>query len=83
MKRRAFISLVDATMVASKQGEEKMNRVVLAGLLLILALPAAAGPDAPGCFTRTYDRAHLAQHPDQVVTAVMLRIYRPPPANAE
>ena len=60
-----------------------MNRIVLAGLLLILALPAAAGPDAPGCFTRTYDRAHLAQHPDQVVTAVMLRIYRPPPANAD
>ena len=83
MKRRAFISLVDATMVASKQGMGKMNRIVLAGLLLILALPAAAGPDAPGCFTRTYDRAHLAQHPDQVVTAVTLRIYRPPPANAD
>ena len=46
MKRRAFISLVDATMVASKQGMGKMNRIVLAGLLLILALPAAAGPDA-------------------------------------
>jgi len=60
-----------------------MNRIALAGLLLILALPAAAGPDAPGCFARTYDRAHLAQHPDQVVTAVMLRIYRPPRGNAD
>jgi len=47
-------------MVASKQGEGKMNRIVLAGLLLILALPAAAGPDALGCFARTYDRPHLA-----------------------
>jgi hypothetical protein len=53
-----------------------MNRIALAGVLLILAVPAAAGPDALGCFTRTYDRA--AQHPDQVVTAVRLRIYRPP-----
>src|SRR5262249_56146581 len=83
MKRRAFISLVGGTMVASKRGEGKMNRIALAGILLILAVPAAAGPDAFGCFTRTYDRAHLAQHPDQVVTAVMLRIYRPPPANAD
>ena len=66
-------------MVASKQGEGTMNRIAPAGVLLILAVPAAAGPDALGCFTRTYDRAHLAQHPDQVVTAVKLRIYRPPP----
>src|SRR5262249_48443213 len=83
MKRRGFISLVGATMVASKQGEGKVNRIALAGLLLILALPAAAEPDAPGCFVRTYHRAHLAQHPDQVVTAVMLRIHRPPPGNAD
>jgi hypothetical protein len=41
-----------------------MNRIALAGVLLTLAVPAAAGPDALGCFTRTYDRAHLAQHPD-------------------
>src|SRR5262245_23637585 len=83
MKRRAFISLVGGTMVASKRGGGKMNRIALAGILLILAVPATAGPDAFGCFTRTYDRAHLAQHPDQVVTAVMLRIYRPPPGNAD
>ena len=49
--------------------------------LLIVAVPAAAGPDALGCFTRTYDRAHLARHPEQVVTAVKLRIYRPPPGD--
>jgi hypothetical protein len=45
-------------------------RIALAGLLLILAMPAAAGPDPLGCFTRSYDRAHLARHPDQLVTAV-------------
>lgn len=56
-----------------------MNRIALAGVLLILAVPATAGPDALGCFTRTYDRNHLARHPDQVVTAVKLRIYKPPP----
>ncbi len=55
-----------------------MTRIALAGLLLILALPATAGPEALGCFTRTYDRAHLARHPDQLVTAVKLRVYRPP-----
>jgi len=70
-------------MAASKQGEGTMNRIAFAGVLFILAVPATAGPDALGCFTRTYDRAHLAQHPDQVVTAVKLRIYRPPPGNAD
>jgi len=55
-----------------------MTRAALAGLLSILAAPAIAGPDAFGCFTRNYDRTHLARHPDQLVTAVKLRIYRPP-----
>src|ERR1700745_3419702 len=58
-----------------------MTRIALVGLLLILVAPATAGPNALGCFTRTYDRAHLARHPDQVVTAVKLHIYRPPPSN--
>jgi hypothetical protein len=61
---------------------EGVTRTALAGALLILAVPATAGPDALGCFTRTYDRAHLARHPEQVVTAVKLRIYRPPPGNS-
>ena len=30
---------------------------------------------------RSYDRAHLARHPDQLITAVKLRIHRPPPGN--
>src|SRR5260370_20173180 len=83
MRRRAFVSLVGATIVAPKQGEGRMNRIALAGVLLTLALPATAGPDALGCFTPTYDRAHLAQHPDQVATALKVRIYRPPPGNAD
>jgi hypothetical protein len=58
-----------------------MIRIALAGLLLILAPPAIAGPEALGCFTRSYDRAHLALHPDQLVTAAKLRVYRPPPGN--
>jgi hypothetical protein len=29
-----------------------------------------------GCFVRIYDRAHLAKHPDQIVRAVKLTIYK-------
>jgi hypothetical protein len=37
--------------------------------------PAAVTPDkVAGCFTRTYDRTHLAKHPDQIVTAVKLHL---------
>jgi hypothetical protein len=32
-------------------------------------------PPLVGCFTRTYDRQHLARHPDQLITAVKLKIY--------
>lgn len=53
----------------------------IATLLSSAILPATAGPDALGCFTRTYDRGHLAQHPNQIVRAVKLRIYRPPPGD--
>lgn len=31
-----------------------------------------------GCFVRAYDKAHLAQHPDQMITGVKLRIYASP-----
>lgn len=56
-----------------------MKRILLASAIALgVAAPAAAGPDALGCFARTYDRAHLAQHPDQLITAVKLRIYVPP-----
>jgi hypothetical protein len=39
------------------------------------------GPDALGCFTRTYDRSHLARYPDQLITAVKLHVHRAPPEN--
>jgi hypothetical protein len=58
-----------------------MKKLLLAGIaaLSMLGASAAAEPDALGCFTRTYDRAHLARHPDQLITAVKLHIYEPPP----
>jgi|SRR6516165_785192 hypothetical protein len=56
-----------------------MTGISLAGFLLSVAAPAAAGPNALGCFTRTYDRAHLARHPDQLITALKLLIHKPPP----
>jgi hypothetical protein len=31
-----------------------------------------------GCFVRAYDKAHLAQHPDQMIARVKLRIYANP-----
>jgi hypothetical protein len=31
-----------------------------------------------GCFVRVCDKAHLAQHPDQMITRVKLRIYASP-----
>jgi len=53
------------------------SKVLLAGVaaLSVLGASAAAEPDVLGCFTRTYNRAHLARHPDQLVTAVKLHIY--------
>jgi hypothetical protein len=56
-----------------------MTGIALTGLVLSVAAPAAAGPNALGCFTRTYDRAHLARHPDQLITALKLHIHKPPP----
>jgi hypothetical protein len=47
----------------------------LSSALVSLAL---AGDASLGCFTRTYDRSHLARHPDQLVTHFRLRVYRPP-----
>ena len=35
------------------------------------------------CFPFVALRVHLAQHPDQLVSAVKLRIYRPPPGNPD
>jgi hypothetical protein len=59
--------------------------IAIAALCAALAMPGAAGAadTALGCFTRIYDRAHLARHPDQLVTAVKLHIMGSSPGNAE
>jgi hypothetical protein len=56
-----------------------MKKLFLASVAaLLLAIGAAhTETDVLGCFVRTYDKAHLAKHPDQLVTAVKLRIYHP------
>jgi hypothetical protein len=58
-----------------------MKKMLLAGVaaLLLSAGAAHTETDVLGCFVRTYDKAHLAEHPDQLVTAVKLHIYHPPP----
>jgi hypothetical protein len=56
-----------------------MTRVSSALVLLLAFATPVTAVDALGCFTRTYDRAHLSRHPDQLVTSVRFRIKRPPP----
>jgi hypothetical protein len=38
----------------------------------VIVDPAAESIPEPGCYARTYDGAHLAAHPDQVVAAMRL-----------
>jgi hypothetical protein len=58
-----------------------MRRLFLTSIgALFLATGAAhAETDVLGCFVRAYDKAHLAKHPDQLVTSVKLHIYHPSP----
>jgi hypothetical protein len=63
--------------------EEMMRLTIVSAILIVSAtivlFPAAAITETlRGCFTRTYSKTHLAQHPDQVVTTVKLRIYQAP-----
>ncbi len=65
-----------------------MRPLSLAALITALALPAAAQSlretmltDAPFCFARTYDKAHLAAHPDQTVTAFRIGPHPEVPQN--
>ena len=61
-----------------------MKKMLLTGCAALLLATGAADTetDVLGCFVRTYDEAHLAKHPDQLVTAVKLHIYHPPPDEA-
>ena len=40
----------------------------------LVVLTGVAHASTAGCFARSYDRAHLAKHPDQTVTAVKLQL---------
>ena len=52
-----------------------MKHIALILLVAVtLSVPALAANNVAGCFSRTYDRAHLAKHPDQIVTAVKLHL---------
>jgi hypothetical protein len=57
--------------------KKRLFTVSVAALLLATGT-AHTETDVLGCFVRTYDKAHLARHPDQLVTAVKLHIYHPP-----
>jgi hypothetical protein len=66
-----------------------MRLLSLAALITALALPAAAQSlretmltDAPFCFARSYDKAHLAAHADQTVTAFRIGPHPEVPQNA-
>jgi hypothetical protein len=52
------------------------TKLLLSGIAaLFLATGAVrAETNVLGCFVRVYDKAHLAKHPDQIVTAVKLHI---------
>src|SRR5262249_9573967 len=58
-----------------------MKKLLLTSVAVLFLATGTAHTETNmyGCFTRTYDKAHLAQHPDQLVTKVKLHIYRPPP----
>ena len=61
-----------------------MKKLFLAGIAVLFLATGTAHTETNvlGCFVRTYDKAHLAEHPDQLVTAVRLHIYHPPPDEA-
>jgi hypothetical protein len=52
-----------------------MRRIVFALLILgTIGKPIGASESVQGCFIRHYDQAHLAQHPDQLVTSMTLAL---------
>lgn len=55
-----------------------MKKFLLTSALLIALAASAHAEPLLGCFARVYDRQHLAQHPDQLITAVKLKIYPSP-----
>jgi hypothetical protein len=58
-----------------------MKRLLLTGIAALFLATGAAHTETNvrGCFVRVYDKAHLAKHPDQIVTTVKLHIKEPDP----
>jgi len=52
--------------------------LIATAALALAATAAGARAGADECYARTYDQAHLARHPDQLVTSVSLRFRRSP-----
>jgi hypothetical protein len=57
-----------------------MRSAKILALLAVCAMniAPAVSETLRGCFVRAYDKAHLAQHPDQMITGIKLRIYASP-----
>jgi hypothetical protein len=55
-----------------------MKKLLLTGIAALFLATGVAHTEtnALGCFARAYDKAHLAEHPDQLVTAVKLHIIK-------
>ena len=56
--------------------------LITIGLLSSITTWAIGADLALGCFARVYDRAHLARHPDQIITDVRLHIVKSPTGGA-
>jgi hypothetical protein len=57
------------------------TKLFLTGIAALLLATGAAHTETNvrGCFVRVYDKAHLAKHPDQIVTTAKLHIKEPDP----
>src|SRR5262249_12401176 len=57
-----------------------MKKTLLTGIAALFLATGTAHTETNvrGCFVRVYDKAHLAKHPDQLVTAAKLHIFAPP-----
>ena len=53
-----------------------MKKLLISIAMTVALIPAsvAAEDSMLGCFTRTYDRSHLAKHPDQFAQTVTERL---------
>src|SRR5262249_32974405 len=74
--RRAQLTVATALLSA-------MRTIAVIAAALFLATGAVhAETNVRGCFVRVYNNAHLAKHPDQLVTRVKLHVFKPNPGYA-